>query len=133
MRTGSACPSCTSCAAGSAGAGSPGCACWSPTRRRAARRGTGWTRSPPPWTGSRCPGSASSSRREGNVLGAVQAGRKSGLKMLTLLQDEELIVQARVEAQALVDGDPQLASHPALAGAIRTLLDEEQAQFLEKA
>ena len=72
-------------------------------------------------------------RREGNVLGAVQAGRKSGLKMLTLLQDEELIVQARVEAQALVDGDPQLAAHPALAGAIRTLLDEEQAQFLEKA
>src|ERR1700722_17130414 len=72
-------------------------------------------------------------RREGNVLGAVQAGRKSGLKMLTLLQDEELIVQARVEAQALVGGDPQLASHPALAGAIRTLLDEEQAQFLEKA
>ena len=72
-------------------------------------------------------------RREGNVLGAVQAGRKSGLKMLTLLQDEELIVQARVEAQALVDGDPQLAAHPALAGAIRTLLDEEQAKFLEKA
>jgi ATP-dependent DNA helicase RecG len=72
-------------------------------------------------------------RREGNVLGAAQAGRKSGLKMLTLLQDEELIVQARVEAQALVDGDPQLAAHPALAGAIRTLLDEEQADFLEKA
>ena len=72
-------------------------------------------------------------RREGNVLGAAQAGRKSGLKMLTLLQDEELIVQARVEAQALVDGDPQLADHPALGGAIRTLLDEEQAKFLEKA
>ncbi|HEX3388501.1 MAG TPA: ATP-dependent DNA helicase RecG [Streptosporangiaceae bacterium] len=72
-------------------------------------------------------------RREGNVLGAVQAGRKSGLKMLTLLQDEELIVQARAEAQALVDADPRLAAHPALAGAIRTLLDEEQAKFLEKA
>ena len=72
-------------------------------------------------------------RREGNVLGAAQAGRKSGLKMLTLLRDEELIVQARAEAQALVDGDPQLAAHPALAGAIRTLLDEEQAKFLEKA
>ena len=72
-------------------------------------------------------------RREGNVLGAAQAGRKSGLKMLTLLRDEELIVAARAEAQALVDGDPQLAAHPALAGAIRTLLDEEQAKFLEKA
>jgi ATP-dependent DNA helicase RecG len=72
-------------------------------------------------------------RREGNVLGAAQAGRKSGLKMLTLLQDEELIVQARAEAQALVDADPRLAGHPALVSAIRALLDEEQAKFLEKA
>jgi ATP-dependent DNA helicase RecG len=72
-------------------------------------------------------------RREGNVLGAVQAGRKSGLKMLTLLRDEELIVAARAEAQALVDADPQLAAHPALVDAIRVLLDEEQAKFLEKA
>ena len=72
-------------------------------------------------------------RREGNVLGAAQAGRKSGLKMLTLLRDEELIVQARTEAQAVVDADPQLAGHPALVSAIRVLLDEEQAEFLEKA
>jgi ATP-dependent DNA helicase RecG len=72
-------------------------------------------------------------RREGNVLGAAQAGRKSGLKMLTLLRDEELIVQARTEAQAVVDADPRLAGHPALVSAIRALLDEEQAEFLEKA
>jgi ATP-dependent DNA helicase RecG len=72
-------------------------------------------------------------RREGNVLGAAQAGRKSGLKMLTLLEDEELIVQARGEAQALVDADPRLDAHPALVSAIRVLLDEEQAEFLEKA
>jgi ATP-dependent DNA helicase RecG len=72
-------------------------------------------------------------RREGNVLGAAQAGRKSGLKMLTLLEDEELIVQARGEAQALVDADPRLDAHPALVSAIRVLLDEEQAKFLEKA
>jgi ATP-dependent DNA helicase RecG len=72
-------------------------------------------------------------RREGNVLGAAQAGRKSSLKMLTLLDDEELIGQARQEATALVDADPVLASHPALAAAISALLDEEQAEFLEKA
>jgi ATP-dependent DNA helicase RecG len=72
-------------------------------------------------------------RREGNVLGAAQAGRKSSLKMLTLLADEELIGQARQEATALVDADPALASHPALAAAITALLDEEQAEFLEKA
>ena len=72
-------------------------------------------------------------RREGNVLGAAQAGRKSSLKMLTLLDDEDLIGQAREAASALVDADPELAGHPALARAIDALLDAEQAEFLEKA
>ena len=72
-------------------------------------------------------------RREGNVLGAAQAGRRSSLKMLTLLADEELIGQARQEATAVVDADPDLHGHPALAEAISALLDEEQAEFLEKA
>jgi len=72
-------------------------------------------------------------RREGNVLGAAQAGRRSSLKMLTLLADEELIGQARQEATAVVDADPDLSGHPALAVAISALLDEEQAEFLEKA
>jgi ATP-dependent DNA helicase RecG len=72
-------------------------------------------------------------RREGDVLGATQAGRKSSLKLLTLLADEELIGQARQEATALVDADPSLAGHPALAGAIASLLDDDRADFLEKA
>jgi ATP-dependent DNA helicase RecG len=72
-------------------------------------------------------------RREGNVLGAAQAGRKSSLKLLTLLADEDLIGQARQEATAVVDADPALRGHPALATAISALLDEEQAEFLEKA
>jgi hypothetical protein len=32
-----------------------------------------------------------------------------------------------------VDADPELAAHPVLAAAIGSLLDEEQAEFLEKA
>ncbi len=72
-------------------------------------------------------------RREGDVLGAAQAGRKRSLKLLTLLSDEALIGQAREEAAALVEADPELAAHPALAAAIGSLLDEEQAEFLEKA
>ncbi|HYA50150.1 MAG TPA: ATP-dependent DNA helicase RecG, partial [Streptosporangiaceae bacterium] len=71
-------------------------------------------------------------RREGDVLGAAQAGRKRSLKLLTLLSDEALIGQAREEATALVEADPELAAHPALAAAISSLLDEEQAEFLEK-
>jgi ATP-dependent DNA helicase RecG len=72
-------------------------------------------------------------RREGNVLGAAQAGRKSSLKLLTLLDDEELIGHARQEATAVVEADPGLSDHPALAAAISLLLNEEQAEFLEKA
>src|SRR5262252_2008330 len=72
-------------------------------------------------------------RREGDVLGAAQAGRKRSLKLLTLLSDEALIGQAREEATALVEADPELAAHPALAEAIGSLLDEEQAEYLEKA
>jgi len=71
-------------------------------------------------------------RREGDVLGAAQAGRKRSLRLLTLLSDEALIGQAREEAAALVEADPELASHPALAAEIASLLDEEQAEFLEK-
>ena len=72
-------------------------------------------------------------RREGDVLGAAQAGRKSSLKLLTLLSDEELIGQARQEATGLVAADPALAGHQALAAAVTALLDQERAEFLEKA
>ena len=47
-------------------------------------------------------------RREGDVLGSAQAGRRSSLKLLRLLADEDLIASARVEATALVADDPQL-------------------------
>ena len=72
-------------------------------------------------------------RREGDVLGSAQAGRRSSLKLLTLLKDEELIGTARKEATDLVEADPALATQPALAEAISAMLDVEQAEFLEKA
>ncbi len=72
-------------------------------------------------------------RREGDVLGAAQAGRRSSLKLLTLLQDEELIGRARHEATELVSADPALAGQPALASAVRVLIEQQQAEYLEKA
>ncbi|HYX58995.1 MAG TPA: ATP-dependent DNA helicase RecG, partial [Streptosporangiaceae bacterium] len=70
-------------------------------------------------------------RREGDVLGAAQAGRHSSLRLLQLLKDEDLIGQAREDATELVTADPQLAAHPAL----RTAIDElfgVQAEYLDK-
>jgi ATP-dependent DNA helicase RecG len=66
------------------------------------------------------------------VLGAVQSGRRSGLKLLSLLRDEDLIGQARGAAQQLVEADPELTEHPALARLAADLLNEERAQFLQK-
>jgi ATP-dependent DNA helicase RecG len=71
-------------------------------------------------------------RREGDVLGAVQHGRRSSLKLLALLEDEDLIRAARDEASALVDADPDLADHPVLAAAVERLVDDERAEYLEK-
>jgi ATP-dependent DNA helicase RecG len=72
-------------------------------------------------------------RREGNVLGTAQSGRRTSLRLLQLTDDEDLIVAARGAAAALVDADPALADEPALADAVAALLDHEQAEYLEKA
>jgi ATP-dependent DNA helicase RecG len=72
-------------------------------------------------------------RREGDVLGTAQAGRKSSLKLLQLLRDEDLISRARDDATRLVDSDPALAGQPGLAAAVRALVEAEQTSFLEKA
>jgi ATP-dependent DNA helicase RecG len=70
-------------------------------------------------------------RREGDVLGAAQAGRQSSLRLLRLLADEDLIGLARDEASTVVTADPDLTAHPAIKTAIEDLLGD-QAEFLEK-
>jgi ATP-dependent DNA helicase RecG len=70
-------------------------------------------------------------RREGDVLGAAQAGRQSSLRLLRLLADEDLIGLAREEATAVVQADPDLKQHPAIKAAIEDLLGD-QAEFLDK-
>ncbi len=70
-------------------------------------------------------------RREGDVLGAAQSGRSS-LRLLSVLRDEDVIVEARAAATALVDDDPTLQRQPALAAAVNDLVDTQRADFLEK-
>jgi len=71
-------------------------------------------------------------RKEGDVLGAHQSGGKSQLRLLRLLRDEDLILQARADAFAIVGSDPGLERHPALRDVIASALDEEQAAYLER-
>jgi ATP-dependent DNA helicase RecG len=72
-------------------------------------------------------------RKEGDVLGAAQAGRRSSLKILQLLRDEDLIALARQEASAVVHADPWLAQHAALSAAMDALLGDQRAEYLDKA
>jgi ATP-dependent DNA helicase RecG len=48
------------------------------------------------------------------------------------LRDEEIIKEARAEATTLVEDDPELRGHPALAAELAALVDEERAEYLEK-
>ena len=72
-------------------------------------------------------------RREGDVLGASQSGRRSGLKLLSVIRHEDVIAQARVAAESVVADDPALGRHPDLMRALERLRESEQADYLEKA
>ncbi len=71
-------------------------------------------------------------RREGDVLGATQSGRRSSLRLLSLLRDADLITQARAEASTMIDEDRELTRHPLLAATVAALVSEDRAEFLEK-
>ncbi|MDH6567535.1 ATP-dependent DNA helicase RecG [Streptomyces sp. SAI-117] len=71
-------------------------------------------------------------RREGDVLGQAQSGARTSLRVLAVIEDEEIIAEAREEATAVVEADPELTALPGLRTALEALLDEEREQYLEK-
>lgn len=71
-------------------------------------------------------------RQEGDVLGSIQSGGRSSLRLLRVARDGELILDARqLAAEALAD-DQRLERHPALREAIRRRLDDTERDFLAK-
>ncbi|HWC34793.1 MAG TPA: ATP-dependent DNA helicase RecG [Mycobacteriales bacterium] len=71
-------------------------------------------------------------RREGDVLGESQSGRRSQLKLLRLLRDEAVIDAARADAIELVGSDPTLERHEPLREAAAALADDQRADYLGK-
>jgi ATP-dependent DNA helicase RecG len=71
-------------------------------------------------------------RREGDILGASQSGGRSTLKLLRVLEHEDIIARARQDAQEVVGSDPTLVRHPRLAEAIDEYLNPEKEAFLER-
>lgn len=71
-------------------------------------------------------------RREGDVLGRSQSGTRSHLRLLRVLDDEELILKARSAAQVLLENDPGLDQSPYLAAEVQAMEAEAEAAFIEK-
>ncbi|MDY0944378.1 ATP-dependent DNA helicase RecG [Frigoribacterium sp. CFBP9039] len=71
-------------------------------------------------------------RREGDVLGNLQSGGRSSLRLLRVARDGDLIGLAREHAAEVLDDDPRLADHPALAAAIARRLDDRGREAMGK-
>ncbi|MEV1053101.1 ATP-dependent DNA helicase RecG [Streptomyces sp. NPDC049887] len=71
-------------------------------------------------------------RREGDVLGQAQSGVRSSLRVLAVIEDEEIIAAARDEAVSVVGADPELEGLPELRTALDALLDKDREQYLDK-
>jgi ATP-dependent DNA helicase RecG len=71
-------------------------------------------------------------RREGDVLGQAQSGRRTSLRLLEVLRDEDLIQRARSAAHELIDVDPQLAEYPALREQVAAVAADDRSEYIEK-
>ena len=70
-------------------------------------------------------------RGEGTLMGERQKGRND-LRLASLRRDKEWVVKARHVAIEMLDADPDLRSHPALADEIELMLGDSDAGFLLK-
>jgi ATP-dependent DNA helicase RecG len=71
-------------------------------------------------------------RGEGDVLGDAQSGARSSLRLLRVVADADLIAQARVAAEEVLEDDPALTRHPGLAAALERRLGMEERAALAK-
>ncbi|MFC6153445.1 ATP-dependent DNA helicase RecG [Nocardioides yefusunii] len=72
-------------------------------------------------------------RREGDVLGRNQSGRRSSLENLRVLRDEETILEARRAAEELLGEDPALDAFPGLARKVAEIEASSSSDYMEKA
>ncbi|WP_295840087.1 ATP-dependent DNA helicase RecG [uncultured Microbacterium sp.] len=71
-------------------------------------------------------------RGEGDVLGGAQSGVRSSLRLLRVVTDADLIVEARAEGERLLADDPALLRHPGLAAALERRVGVEERAALAK-
>ena len=70
-------------------------------------------------------------RREGDVLGASQSGSRSSLRLLRVLDDTEVIAQARELAERCIATDPELTD-PGLADVVSQVELQAAGEWLDR-
>lgn len=71
-------------------------------------------------------------RGEGDVLGRQQSGLRSGLKLVSVLKDEDILSEAREVASKIIQEDPSLSLHPELKLTVENLVAADQAEYVKK-
>lgn len=71
-------------------------------------------------------------RKEGDILGSSQSGRRSRLRLLEVIKDADLVSLARDEAFEVVAQDSSLMTWPSLARGVADLTRQEPTEFLER-
>ncbi|RLK49368.1 ATP-dependent DNA helicase RecG [Microbacterium telephonicum] len=71
-------------------------------------------------------------RGEGDVLGDMQSGAKSSLRLLRVVTDADLITHARAAAARVFEDDPTLERHPGLVAAIARRVGEQERDALAR-
>ncbi|WP_279105154.1 ATP-dependent DNA helicase RecG, partial [Gordonia paraffinivorans] len=71
-------------------------------------------------------------RREGDLLGSLQSGQNSSLRFLSLLEDVEIIEDARGLAEEVVSEDLTLLDHSPLADLVDGILVPHKIKYLDK-
>jgi ATP-dependent DNA helicase RecG len=71
-------------------------------------------------------------RREGDVLGESQSGGRSGLVLVRVTVDGDIIDAARTHASSILEADSSLDAHPALRDALDRRLSQREREFLSK-
>jgi len=71
-------------------------------------------------------------RGEGDVLGDAQSGVRSSLRLLRVITDADMIVEARAAAEEILTHDRSLQDHPGLAAAIERRVGQQERAALAK-
>lgn len=71
-------------------------------------------------------------RKEGDIMGKFQSGSHSSLKLLRVIEDQDIITQAMELATQTLKQDPELKRHPGLDFAVARELTEQAKDFLSK-